>query len=99
MKFGTEARIALVALVGLCVPTAGALAQSDPDSANGLDAPASEAIPGASQEEDAQGFWDWADNIEIEYPDAQSTDFQRPYSGGREGGGGGDSGGGGGHGG
>lgn len=44
-------------------------------------------------------FWDWIDNLETEYPDADSPDLQRPHSGGDGDSWGGESGGGGGHGG
>jgi len=95
MTSRTQARIALVALIGLCAPFAVASAQDDADSSNGLETPPPEATAEATQDEDVPGFWGWVEeNITIEYPDGESPDYDR---GGDHGGG--DSGGGGGHGG
>ncbi len=97
MTLKTQAKITLVASVGLCAPFAVASAQDDADSSNGLETPPPEATAEAAQDEDVHGFWDWVEeNITIEYPDGQSPDDGR---GGDGRGGGGDSGGGGGHGG
>ena len=91
MTLRTQAKITLVASVGLCAPFAVASAQDDADSSNGLETPPPEATSEAAQDEDVRGFWDWVEeNITIEYPDGQSPGDDR---------GGGDSGGGGGHGG
>ncbi len=99
MTLRTQAKITLVASVGLCAPFAVASAQDDADSSNGLETPPPEATSEAAQDEDVRGFWDWVEeNITIEYPDGQSPDDDRGGDG-RGGGGGGDSGGGGGHGG
>lgn len=100
MTLGSEARIMLVASVALCAPMVGALAQDDAASMNGSDAAADDAQPVAGEKEEAGGFWGWI-NDNIEYPDANSSNNQRPNpGGGGDGGkgGGGDSGSGGGHG-
>lgn len=102
MTLGSEARIMLVASVALCAPMVGARAQDDAVSMNGSDAAADEAQPVASEKGEAGGFWGWL-NDNIEYPDANSSNNQRPRPGGGGNGGGGtggggDSGSGGGHG-
>lgn len=96
MTLWTQARIALVASVGLCTPSVVAWTQDDTDSSNGSESASSGADSIADEDEEASGFWGWVEeNIPVEYPDVQSEGNQRP----RSGGGGGDSGGGGGHGG
>ena len=97
MTLGSEARIMLVASVAFCAPMVGASAQDDATSTNGSDASTGETQPVASEKEETGGFWDWIDH-NIEYPDANSPDNQRPQTGGGGKGGGGDSGSGGGHG-
>ena len=100
MTSRTQARIALVASVGLWAPFAVAMAQDDADSSNGSETPPPEATTEVTQDEDVSGFWGWIEeNITIEYPDGESPDDDHGGDGRGGGGGGGDSGGGGGHGG
>ena len=93
MTLRTQARIALIASIGLCASFAVALAQDDAEKSDGLETPPPDATAEAAQDEEGRGFWDWIkENITIENSNDGSQGKHRDDNRG-----GGDSGGGGGH--